>query len=61
MSPGGLLLVLVGVWVGCQVLGGDALGRLKITGAGPTQAQAAAGSIQAPGSPQGNVSPRQVQ
>jgi len=30
---GGALLALIGVWVVTQVLGGDALGRLGITGA----------------------------
>ena len=29
---GGILLVLAGIWVGCQVLGGNALGRLGIDG-----------------------------
>jgi hypothetical protein len=29
---GGTLLAVVGVWVLCQVLGGNALGRLGITG-----------------------------
>jgi len=29
---GGLLLGLAGVWVVCQVLGGNALGRLGISG-----------------------------
>ncbi len=33
---GGLLLITVGVWVGCQVFGGDALGRLGVSGT-PTQ------------------------
>lgn len=32
MSPGGLLIVLAGVWVLAQVLGGDALRRLKVIG-----------------------------
>jgi hypothetical protein len=30
VNPGGIFLVLVGVWVGCQVFGGDALERLNI-------------------------------
>jgi hypothetical protein len=29
---GGALLAIVGTWVLCQVLGGNALGRLGITG-----------------------------
>jgi hypothetical protein len=29
---GGALLAVVGAWVLCQVLGGNALGRLGITG-----------------------------
>jgi len=29
---GGVLLVLAGAWVGFQVLGGNALGRLGISG-----------------------------
>lgn len=30
MNPGGLFLALLGVWVGCQVFGGEALERLRI-------------------------------
>jgi hypothetical protein len=37
VKPSGLVLVIAGVWVLCQVLGGDALGRLGIT-AGPVGA-----------------------
>lgn len=33
---GGALLVVAGVWVLCQVLGGNALGRLRVSGA-PTE------------------------
>jgi len=33
MSPGGLLLIGAGVWLLCQVFGGDMLGRLRISGA----------------------------
>lgn len=29
---GAALLIVAGVWVLCQVLGGDALGRLRISG-----------------------------
>jgi hypothetical protein len=32
VNPGGIALVLLGVWVGCQVFGGNALERLNITG-----------------------------
>lgn len=32
MRPGGVLLVLAGVWVLCQVLGGNALERLGVIG-----------------------------
>ncbi|HEY0119352.1 MAG TPA: hypothetical protein VGC04_11275 [Cellulomonas sp.] len=35
MNPGGVLLVVVGVWVVSQVLAGDALGRLNLTGSAP--------------------------
>lgn len=31
VKPSGLLLIIAGVWVLTQVLGGDALGRLGIT------------------------------
>ena len=34
MKPGGLLLVIGGVWVLCQVLGGNALQRLGLEPAG---------------------------
>lgn len=42
---GAALLILGGVWVLCQVFGGDALGRLGVSGAGtqPGTAKAAAG------------------
>jgi hypothetical protein len=30
MKPGGLVLILGGIWVLAQVLAGDALGRLKL-------------------------------
>ena len=31
MNSSGLAVAIVGVWVIVQVLGGDALGRLKVT------------------------------
>lgn len=31
MNPGGVVLLVLGVWVGCQIFGGDALHRLGIT------------------------------
>lgn len=34
MKPGGIVLVLAGVWVLCQVLGGNALVRLGIVSDG---------------------------
>ena len=30
MNPAGVVLVIVGVWLGCQVWGGDALPRLGV-------------------------------
>lgn len=30
MKASGVLIVLLGVWAGCQVFGGDALHRLKM-------------------------------
>jgi hypothetical protein len=30
MNPGGIFLAVLGVWVGCQILGGEALERLRI-------------------------------
>jgi hypothetical protein len=32
VKAGGLVLVIAGVWVLCQVLGGDALARLGVAG-----------------------------
>jgi len=32
VNPGGIVLVVAGVWVLCQVLGGDALKRLGLVG-----------------------------
>lgn len=46
MNAGGLALVTLGVWMLCQVLGGDALGRLGVAGAGTDTGSS---SIQAPG------------
>lgn len=41
MKPGGVVLVLAGVWVLCQVLGGKALIRLGIVSEGTEAAPAA--------------------
>lgn len=30
MNPAGVVLILAGVWLGCQVFGGEALERLKV-------------------------------
>jgi hypothetical protein len=30
VNPGGVFLALLGVWIGCQVFGGDALQRLGL-------------------------------
>lgn len=30
MKPGGLVIVIVGVWLGCQILGGNMLERTGI-------------------------------
>lgn len=30
MNPSGLFLAALGVWIGCQVFGGNALERLRI-------------------------------
>jgi hypothetical protein len=30
MNPGGVFLAVLGVWVGCQIFGGQALERLRI-------------------------------
>jgi hypothetical protein len=30
VNPGGLVIVIAGVWLGCQVFGGNALERLGI-------------------------------
>jgi hypothetical protein len=32
VKPGGIFLVICGLWVGCQVFGGNALERLNIVG-----------------------------
>lgn len=34
MKAGGVVLAVVGVWVLCQVLGGNALGRLHLIATG---------------------------
>ncbi len=33
MNASGLVLIIAGVWVGCQVFGGNALQRLNIVAA----------------------------
>jgi hypothetical protein len=47
---GGLVLIVVGGWVIAQVVAGNALGRLGISGA-PTPAKAPGTTTQAPGPP----------
>jgi hypothetical protein len=32
VKPSGVVLIVAGVWIGCQVFGGNALRRLKIVG-----------------------------
>jgi len=32
VNPTGIVLVIAGVWLGCQVFGGEALQRLRIVG-----------------------------
>jgi len=59
---GGILLGVVGVWGLCQVLGGNALGRLGITGSSPTP-QASGPAVSgptAPGLPGGVLVPPNV-
>lgn len=47
-----MILVLAGAWILCQVLGGNALGRLGVTGATTkTGTNQSAPDIQAPGPP----------
>lgn len=43
MNPTGILLIVAGIWVGTQILGGDALGRLKLIQANPPSTLGAAG------------------
>lgn len=31
MNPGGLVIAIAGVWLGCQIFAGEMLDRLKIT------------------------------
>jgi hypothetical protein len=33
VNPSGVIILVVGVWLGCQVFGGHALERLKIVAA----------------------------
>lgn len=55
MNPGGILLCVAGVWVLCQLLGGDALARLGIyqpvNDANPPTTGSSGGSGQDGGSP----------
>lgn len=30
MKSSGVLMIVIGIWVGAQLLGGNALGRLKV-------------------------------
>lgn len=43
MNSSGVVLAIAGVWVLCQVFGGNALGRLGISGAPDTPAGAKSG------------------
>ena len=47
MNPGGIVVVIVGIWLGCQVFAGDALERLGIIPANASTLNAPAPS--APG------------
>jgi hypothetical protein len=31
VNPAGIVMLVAGVWIGCQLLGGDALARLGLT------------------------------
>lgn len=51
VNPGGLVIAVAGVWLGCQIFGGQMLDRLRITketvqvqGTGSHATGAAAGS-----------------
>ncbi len=64
MNSSGLVLIVAGVWMLCQALGGDALRRLNITGT-PSSAAAEPPVIAgSPGSgtvePPGPTTPRQI-
>lgn len=57
MIAGGAVLIVAGFWIGAQVLAGNALGRLGISGA-PTKAGDTPGTTtQAPGPPINRVVP----
>ena len=62
MNPGGVLLAVVGVWVVAQVLGGDALGRLKLTGSAPatTSTSPSSATSGSPAPASSTTSPRTV-
>jgi hypothetical protein len=51
MKAGGILLALAGVWVLTQVLGGDALKRLGVTGKASADEGGALGGITVPSTP----------
>lgn len=53
MNASGAVLIVAGAWLLCQVLGGDALGRLGVTGAGTGPAASGSGGNLAPGGVEG--------
>jgi hypothetical protein len=59
MNPGGLVIAIAGVWLGCQVFGGKMLERLGIVDGGHTgQAGGTAPSVYtAPAGPSAAVLP----
>lgn len=57
MIAGGLVLIVAGIWVGAQVVAGNALGRLGISGAPTTPGKTPGTTTQAPGPPVNRLVP----
>lgn len=55
---GGILLVVAGLWVGFQVLGGNALGRLGVIDSAPTSTSGTTVTTTGPGVQTGILIPQ---
>jgi hypothetical protein len=51
VNPGGLAVIVLGVWVGCQIFGGNALERLGIVSTSSPSTPSTPGAVYTPPAP----------